>query len=153
MLKFRFSAQESIVDSVVEFSTKQGTPASAKSACVVVGVFESRKLSAPAAALDKAAGGAISKVLQAGDMDGRAGTTLLLQRVAPLACERVLLVGLGPEKSFDAKAYRSALQSALRAVKTTGAVDAEIHLTSLAAAGKQGRDIAWRVAQAATLAI
>ncbi len=134
----------------MEFSTKHSTPASAKSGCVVVGVFESRKLSSSAAALDKAAKGALSSVLQAGDMDGRAGATLLLHRVAGLACERVLLVGLGPEKSFDAKAYRSALQAALRAVKSTGAKDAEIHLTALAT-GKN--DIAWRVAQAASLAL
>jgi leucyl aminopeptidase len=143
------SAQEP----TVEFSTKHSTPASAKSGCIVVGVFESRKLSAPAAALDKAAKGALSKVLRAGDMDGRAGTTLLLHRVAQLACERVLLVGLGAEKSFDTKAYRSALQTALRAVKSTGAADAEIHLTSLTAAGELGHDVTWRIAQAATLAI
>jgi leucyl aminopeptidase len=135
---------------IVEFSTKHSTPASAKSGCIVVGVFESRKLSVPAAALDKAANGALSSVLQAGDMEGRAGTTLLLHRVSRLASERVLLVGLGPEKSFDAKAYRTALQTALRAVKATGTVDAEIHLTALAA-GKS--DTRWRVAQAATLAI
>ena len=146
MLYRRFSAQEFIL----EFSTKHSTPGSAKSGCVVAGVFESRKLSLPAAALDRAANGVLSKVLQAGDMDGRAGTTLLLQRIPQLACERVLLVGLGPEKAFDAKAFRAALQAALRAVKTTGAVDAEIHLTSLTA-GK--RDIAWRMAQAAAIAI
>ncbi len=86
-------------------------------------------------------------------MDGRAGTTLLLYGVAPLACERVLLVGLGAEKSFDAKAYRHALQTALRAIKSTGAAEAEIHLTSLAATGTRGRDIGWRVAQAACIAI
>jgi leucyl aminopeptidase len=134
----------------VEFSTKHSTPASAKSGCIVVGVFEPRKLSAPAVALDKAANGALSKALQAGDMDGRAGTTLLLHRLPQLVCERVLLVGLGTEKSFDAKAYRAALQAALRAVRTTGAVDSEMHLTSIAVAK---RDIAWRVAQAACLAI
>jgi leucyl aminopeptidase len=135
---------------IVEFSTKPSAPAAAKSGCVVVGVFESRKLSAPAAALDKAAQGAITKVLRAGDMDGRAGSTLVLQRTPGLACERVLLVGLGPEKSFDARAYRTALQTALRAVRATGAVDAELHLTTLAA----GRhDAAWRIAQAACIAI
>jgi len=134
----------------VEFSTKQGSPAAAKSGCVVVGVFESRKLSAPAAAIDKATRGALSRTLQAGDMDGRAGTTLVLHGLLALASERVLLVGLGPEASFNAKAYRNALQSALRAIKSTGAVDAEIHLTTLAV-GK--RDATWRIAQAATLAI
>jgi len=125
-------------------------PGSAKSGCVVVGVFEPRKLSTPAALLDKAARSALSKVLQAGDMDGRAGTTLVLHRLPQLASERVVLVGLGAEKSFDAKAYRSALQAAFRAVTSTGAADAEIHLTSLSA-GKH--DVAWRVAQAACIAI
>ena len=138
----------------MEFSTKHCTPDSSKSGCVVVGVFESRKLSASAAALDKAAKGALSKLLQAGDMDGRAGTTLLMHRMAGLACERVLLVGLGPEKSFDAKAYRSALQAALRAVKTTGTADAEIHLTALTLnKDKSEATAAWRMAQAASLAI
>ncbi len=138
----------------MEFSTKQGLPGSSKSACVVVGVFESRKLSAPAAALDKAAGGALSKMLQAGDMEGRAGATLLLHGVAKLACERVLLVGLGPEKTFGVKAYRDALQAALRAIKATGAADAEIHLTSLAAGKTDGtNNIAWRMTQAASLAM
>ncbi len=135
----------------MEFSTKQSAPASAKSGCVVVGIFESRKLSAPAAALDKAAKGAISERLQAGDMDGRADTTLLLHGLPALACERVLLVGLGAEKSFDAKAYRHAVQSALRAVKATGAVDAELHLALLTLTDK--RDITWRIAQAACMAI
>jgi leucyl aminopeptidase len=134
----------------VEFSTKHSTPGSAKSGCIVVGVFESRKLSAPAAALDKAASGTLTKVLQAGDMEGRAGATLLLHRVPQIASERVLLVGLGAEKSFDAKAYRTSLRAALRAVNATGAVDAEIHLTSLAASK---RDIAWRMEQAACIAI
>ncbi len=135
----------------MEFSTKQSAPASAKSGCVVVGVFESRKLSAAAAALDKAAKGALSKRLQAGDMEGRAGATLLLHGLPALACERVLLVGLGPEKSFNAKTYRSAVQSALRAVNATGAADVELHLTPLALTDQ--RDITWRVAQAACIAI
>ena len=137
----------------MEFSTKLSTPGSSKSACVVVGVFESRTLSAPAAALDKAAKGALSKIVQSGDMDGRAGTTLLLQRLPQLACERVLLVGLGPEKAFDAKAFRGALQTALRAVKSTGAKEAEIHLTALAAGKHNGSNVTWRVTQAAALAI
>ena len=135
----------------MEFSTKQSAPASTKSGCVAVGVFESRKLSVPAAALDKAAKGVISRLLQAGDMDGRAGTTLLLHRLPALACERVLLVGLGPEKSFNAKVYRNAVQSAMRAVNATGAADAELHLTALSLTDK--RDITWRMMQAACLAI
>ncbi len=134
----------------MEFSTKYIAPGSSKSGCAVVGVFESRKLSAPAAALDRSAKGFLSKVVKSGDMEGRAGTSVMLHQVPGTACERVLLVGLGPEKSFNEKAYRNAVGAALRAINATGAADAELHLTAIAA-GKS--DIVWRVAQAAALAI
>ena len=134
----------------MEFSTKSIAPGSTKSGCVIVGVFETGKLSAPAAALDRAAKGALAKAIKSGDMTGRAGTTLLLHGVAHIACERVLLIGLGAEKSFNEKAFRSALTTALRAVNATGAATAEIHLTALAAGAS---DIGWRVGQSATLAI
>ena len=38
----------------MEFSIKSGSPEKQRSACVVVGVFESRKLTLPAELLDKA---------------------------------------------------------------------------------------------------
>ena len=134
----------------MEFSTKCTAPGLSKTGCAVVGVFEARKLSASAAALDRATKGYLTNVLKSGDMEGRADTVLLLHSVPNVACQRVLLVGLGAEKSFDEKAYRKALGNALRALKATGASDAELHLTSLAA-GKS--DSAWRISQAATLAI
>lgn len=134
----------------MEFSTKSIAPGLSKTACAIVGIFESRKLSAPATALDRVAKGALSKAVKSGDMDGRAGTTLLLHGLAVGACERVVLVGLGPESTFNEKAYRNAVSTALRAVNATGAADAELHLTTLAAGAS---DIAWRTAQAATLAI
>jgi len=43
----------------VEFSIKSGSPEKQRSACVVVGVFESRKLSLSAEVIDKAAGGLV----------------------------------------------------------------------------------------------
>ena len=134
----------------MEFSTKSMAPGLSKTGCVVVGVFESRKLSAPAAALDRVAKGYLTQVVKSGDMDGRAGSVLMLREVPHTACERVLLAGLGPEKSFNEKAFRNALGTALRAVSATGAADAQIHLTALDAGAS---DITWRVTQAATLAI
>ena len=134
----------------MEFSTKCVVPGSVKTACVIVGVFESRKLSAPAAVLDRAAKGFLSNVIKSGDMDGRTGTVLLLHHVPGVACERVLLVGLGAEKSFNGKAYRTAASAALRCVMATGAVDAQFHLSALAA---EDNAIDWRISQAAALAI
>jgi leucyl aminopeptidase len=121
-----------------------------KTGCTIVGVFESRQLTAPAKALDRATHGYLSKVLKSGDMEGRAGTVVMLHHVPGTACERVLLVGLGPEKSFNEKAFRNAVSAALRAVSATGATDADLHLTAITA-GKS--DCTWRVAQCAALAI
>jgi leucyl aminopeptidase len=90
----------------VEFSIKSGSPEKQRTACVVAGVFESRKLTLPAELLDKAAGGYISEIVRRGDMDGKAGSTLLLQKVPGTLCERVLLVGLGKEKGASVRLRR-----------------------------------------------
>src|SRR5260370_37955766 len=74
-------------------------------ACVAAGLFESRKLSGAADALDKAAHGQIRELLRSGDIDGKVGSTLLLYRVRGVAAERVLLVGLWGEEELGGKQY------------------------------------------------
>ena len=133
----------------MEFSIKSISPGQTKIGCAVVGVFESRKLSAPAAALDRAAKGLVSAIVRRGDMEGRPDTTLLLHNVPNVACERVLLVGLGRETEFGDKQYREAVAAAVKALAATGAKDAELHLTALAV-GK--RDVTWRIRHAAAVA-
>ena len=133
----------------MEFSIKSGSPEKRRTACIVVGVFESRKLSASASRLDEAMGGNLSELLRRGDMTGKAGTTLLLQRSPGVAAERVLLVGLGKEREFRENAYRAALAAAMRALEATGAIDASLCLTELPV---KKRDLAWRVRQAAMVA-
>ena len=132
----------------MEFSIKSGAPQTGGNGCLVVGVFEPRKLSAAAADLDRTAQGYLGKVVRRGDMQGRPGTTLLLQDV-PGAAARVLLVGLGREVEFRDKQYRDAVAAAIRALNATGAEEASLHLTELVV-GK--RDVAWKVAHAVTVA-
>ena len=48
----------------MEFSTKSGSPAKAKTGCVVVGVHEGRKLSPAAAEIDRVSGGYLTEVLR-----------------------------------------------------------------------------------------
>ncbi|MBL8540057.1 MAG: leucyl aminopeptidase [Betaproteobacteria bacterium] len=129
----------------MEFSIKGGRPEKQRSAAMVLGVFESRKLTAPAEAVDEAADGYLTDILRHGDMEGRLGTTLLLHKVPNVAAERVLLVGLGKERDFRDKAYRDAIRAAIRALNDTGAADAAIHLTELPL---KKRDSVWRTAQA-----
>jgi leucyl aminopeptidase len=86
--------------------------------CIAAGVFEDGKLGAEAAALDKATGGRIKGVVSRGDFSGRTGETLLLSE-AGLKTTRVLLVGLGAERSYNRKGWRRACVAALTAAGRT----------------------------------
>jgi leucyl aminopeptidase len=133
----------------VEFSIKSGNPEKQRTACVVVGVFEAKKLSLPAELLDKTSSGYISEIIRRGDMEGKAGTTLLLHKVPGTLCERVLLVGLGKEKAFHEKEFCAAIKTTVKTLKETGAIDASIFITELPV---KKQNISWRIRQATIFA-
>jgi len=128
----------------MEFNTKFAAPEKQSVACVAAGIFESRKLSPAADALDKASHGQIREFLRSGDMDGKSRATRLLYRVRGVAADRVLLVGLGREKEFGEKEYRDCARAALAAILDTGARDASLYLTELQV---PGREAAWKARQ------
>ena len=134
----------------MEFSIKSGNPEKQRGACVVVGVFESRKLTSSADLIDSASQSLLSDLLRRGDMDGKAGSTLLLHNVPGTVCDRVLLVGLGKEKEFRDKAYCAAIRNTLKALRDTGAQNATIFLTEIPVAK---RNTGWRIRQAAMLSL
>ncbi|MBL0140533.1 MAG: leucyl aminopeptidase [Betaproteobacteria bacterium] len=129
----------------MEFSIKSGSPEKQRTGCVVVGVFEGRKLTASAQGIDRAAKGFITDVLSRGDLEGKAGTTLLLQSVAGVPSDRVLLVGLGKDREMGESAYRKAIDTAVKALRATGATDAAFFLTDITL---RKRDTAFKVEQA-----
>ena len=125
--------------SIKAFDTKN-TLAAAKTGCVAVAVFENKKLSAAAQALD--VNGDISAALKSGDISGKAGTTLLLRGVAGVAAARVLLVGMGPNDAITEKSFGSAVGAALKVFGTLGSQDAII---AFPMADVKDRDINWAV--------
>jgi leucyl aminopeptidase len=127
----------------MEYSVKSGNPEKQRVGCVVVGIFDRRKPTAAAQALD--ASGAVTGIMRRGDMDGKLGTTLLLHKPEGALCDRVLLVGLGRERDFDEAAYRQAHQAAAKALRATGAIDAVSYLSHEPV---KGRDWHWNVQQA-----
>ena len=84
----------------MEFSIKNGNPEKQHSDCLIVGVYESKKLSAAAQLLDDASQQAITTVIKAGDMQGKLATTALLHQLPGVYAKRVLLVGLGKQTEF-----------------------------------------------------
>jgi aminopeptidase A. Metallo peptidase. MEROPS family M17 len=129
----------------MQYFVKSGNPEKQRVACVVLGIFQRRQPSEPAAAVDAASGGAVGAIMRRGDMDGKAGTTLLLHNVPGVFADRLLLVGLGRERDFDERAYRKAQRTATRALLETGSLDAANYLTRLQI---RGHDYYWNIQQA-----
>ena len=130
----------------MEFSVKSGTPEKQRSGCLIVGVFESRKLSQVGEQIDEVSGGALSAILRRGDLEGKSGHTLLLHNLPNLPSERVLLIGCGKEKEFNDARYREITARAVTALKDTGASEVTSYLTDLEVKGHD--DVAWKVRQA-----
>jgi leucyl aminopeptidase len=115
----------------MEFSIKNDNPEKLLSDCVIIGVYESQKLSNAALALDVASAGYLSNILKRGDMDGKADTTLMLHNVPGVASERMLLVGLGKESEFSEKQYCKAIRASVKALSNGGASKAATFLAEL----------------------
>jgi leucyl aminopeptidase len=133
----------------MDFFVKSGTAEKQRSGCLVVGVFQGRKLSATAQQIDHVSGGAVTTILRRGDLEGRNGQALLLHNVPNLPSERVLLVGCGKEKEFNEVRYREANALIVSSLKGTGASEVTSFLTEIEV---KGRDIAWKVRQAVEVA-
>ncbi|MBU3021407.1 leucyl aminopeptidase [Aestuariibacter sp. A3R04] len=129
----------------MEFSVKSGSPEKQRSACIVVGVFEPRRLTAVAEQLDEISEGYISNLLRRGDLEGKAGQMLLLHHVPNVLSERVLLVGCGKERELDERQYKQIIAKTIQTLNETGSMEAVCFLTELHV---KGRDTYWKVRQA-----
>ena len=78
-------------------------PVSSYEGALVVTVLEGRTLTATGQALDSESGGTLSRAMAASRFEGKKDQTLLLMTPAGTKLTRVLLVGLGKAKAFDAK--------------------------------------------------
>ncbi|ATY89260.1 leucyl aminopeptidase [Pectobacterium atrosepticum] len=129
----------------MEFSVKSGSPEKQRSACIVVGVFEPRRLSPIAEQLDKISDGYISALLRRGELEGKVGQSLLLHHVPNILSERILLIGCGKERELDERQYKQVIQKTINALNETGSMEAVCFLTELHV---KGRNTYWKVRQA-----
>jgi leucyl aminopeptidase len=126
----------------LQFSLAAAAPETVETSCVLVGVYEQGVLTSAAARVDGAADGLIKRQVESGDITGKAGSTTLLFAPAGVTARRVLVVGLGSQKSFDAARYQKVSIEAARALGRLPASDAVSYLTEV---DVPGRSIAWRV--------
>ncbi len=128
----------------MEFSVKSGNPEKQHTACLILGVYESRRLPLMAERFNAACGGYLSGLLRRTNMDGKLDQTLLQVDVPNSPCDRILLIGCGEERDLNETRFRRIIAKAATALSDSGATEAVSYLTEL---NIKGRDMAWKIRQ------
>ncbi|WWP00392.1 MAG: leucyl aminopeptidase [Candidatus Dasytiphilus stammeri] len=129
----------------MEFIVKNGSIEKQHSACIIVGVFETRRLSYIAEQLDKISNGYISTLLQHGELEGKIGQTLTLYHVPNIISERILLIGCGKERQLDEQQFEKIIYKTIIALNDTASMEAICFLSELHV---KNRNIYWKIRQA-----
>jgi leucyl aminopeptidase len=131
----------------MEFNVKSGNPEKQRTACLIIGVSQSRKLSRAGQLIDRISDGYLSTILRRGDMDGKSGQTRVLHNVPGTLADRVLLVGCGKDKDLNERTYLQILDTMSKALDNLGAMEAYSYLTDI---NIKGRNIHWKILQIVT---
>jgi leucyl aminopeptidase len=123
-------------------------PKDIRTGVLVVGAFTDGPLSPSTRTIDEASKGHLSKLIKQGDLEAKAGASLMLYDVPGTVAERVLLVSLGTRDQFGDKAFRDALAGAAKALAGGAAKDAAVTLADLEL---PDRSLAWRLEQASRI--
>jgi leucyl aminopeptidase len=117
----------------MQFPVKTGAPATLKTACAIVPIFESAPLSGVVKTIDKAAGGVIQRLVRSRDASAKLGRTLVVRDTRGPA-STLLLVGCGPRAMFGQKQLGVALAAVVQALADTSTKEALSYLGYDAAA-------------------
>ncbi|HCL75425.1 leucyl aminopeptidase [Stutzerimonas nitrititolerans] len=120
----------------MEFVVKNTKAPAIKAATLVLPVGEDLVLGTTAQSVDAASAGAIATVLKRGDLQGKPGQTLLLQQLAGIKAERVLLVGTGKADELDNRQWRKVVTAVTGALKNLGGSDAALALQDVQIKGR-----------------
>ena len=118
---------------------------------IVVGVLSGGKLLATALRLDKSAGGALSRAINASRFKGESGQSLTVMSPAGIGATRVVLMGLGEAERFTDLAAQNFGGRAYKAVSATGDKSAVIAIDPISGAKVKTSEIAANAAYGALL--
>jgi leucyl aminopeptidase len=128
----------------MEFQLTNDRPQQVDAAMVVVGVYDERVLSSAGAAVDEACDGRLKALLESGDVPSRLAAVTVLHGLPGLKAPRVMLVGLGEQKKFDAGRFVRVLREAAKQMRGLPAASAAVYLSEV---DVPGRDANWRAQQ------
>src|SRR4030042_3595909 len=106
----------------MDISVRTGDVVRQRTKAIVVNLFEgTKKPGGATAAVDGALGGAISQLIEEGEIKGKYGELTLTHTLGRLASPRVLVVGLGKESEFRRDKVVDLPAGALRYLRRLGA--------------------------------
>src|SRR4030066_1212975 len=106
----------------MDISVRTGDLVRQRTKAIVVNLFEgAKKPDGATAAVDRALGGAISQLIEEGEIKGKYGELTLIHTLGRLPSPRVLVVGLGKESEFRLDKVRDLTAGALRYLRRLGA--------------------------------
>jgi leucyl aminopeptidase len=130
-----------------QITLKKSSPTAEPADVIVVGAFVDGTLSPAAQAIDTASKGKLSALVKRGDLDAKAGSSLMLYDVPGTAAQRVLLVSLGARDQFGDKAFHEALAGAARTLAAGKGGNSAVPIT----VDVPGRSLAWRLQHASRI--
>ncbi len=137
----------------VEVVAQQGDLTTVTSDLVVVDAFEGvESFGGVTKAVDEASGGALSRILAAGDFKGKFKESVMVHP-AQGGAKRVLLAGLGPVDKLTLDKVRRVSAVVARRARDLGAREAHVALLGVGGAGLAPRDVAEAMAEGALLGL
>ena len=113
----------------MDYFTTTSAASRRASGCLIVGIYESGKLSAAAAEIDAASSGAIKRLLKRGDLSGELGESRMLGWIENTRADRIVVAGLGRQEKFGVPEFRQAMGAAVSALKGCKTHDVVNYLT------------------------
>jgi len=138
----------------MEIKAITGAIARVRTGALIVTHYEGKRLpEGDTAVLDKALGGAITRLIKQGEIKGKAGEITLLHSPAGITASRVVVVGLGKKRGLTTDKIRAAVAEALRYVRGRGITSAATVVPGDGVRGIKTEAAAQAVAEGAILGL
>ncbi len=125
-------------------------PQAVDAGALIVGVSRG---GSPPAALDEALGGALSALVESGDVKGKEGDLLTYYPGADIPAQRLLLVGLGEADKITLDGVRRAAATAAKRARDLGATSAAATVDTFPVAEASGDQVAQAIVEGVMLGL
>ena len=131
----------------MKYSIKGGSIENLGTDCLILPIWSKGGLGGDAKAADVASNRAVSNLIKSGDFSGKLGESQLLFSPSGLVCKRLMLVGAGDRKGFNARNCAKMLKAAAKAASKLQATQVHIAAADFLPKDRDANWLAARVAQ------